>query len=195
MKRGFGFAIALALAIAAPATAQEVPQDNAEVAAMFAADQSQRMEDTLDSESAARADEQRRMRTRELFEAGELMTGTDYFGAAFIFQHGNEPRDYLLAHVLAVRAAALGHKDAEWIAAATLDRYLQSIGQPQIYGTQYRFPNEGGVTMEPYDRTLLVDALRKASSAGDLAAQERNLAEYAKLVPPAEAGGDEAGSN
>ncbi len=94
-----------------------------------------------------------------------------------------------------MRAAGLGHKDAEWIAAATLDRYLQSIGQPQIYGTQYRFPNGGGVTMEPYDRAFLVDALRKALSAGDLASRERKLAEYAKLVAPAEDDGAEVGSN
>lgn len=179
--RFFG-AIALSLALAIPATAQDAVPDNSEMAAMFEADQSQRSEDIEDHEAAAKADEARRQRTRELLEAGELKTAADYFGAAFIFQHGSEPRDYLLAHAMAVRSLGLGYEAAEWIAAATLDRYLQSVGQPQIYGTQYRFPNEGGVTMEPYDRAILVDSLRKVTGAGDLASQERKLEEYVRLV-------------
>ncbi len=173
----------VAVLIATPGAAQTSLEDNAEMAAMFAADQSQRASDTEDHEAAAKADEQRRARTREMIETGTLKTGADFFGAAFIFQHGSEPRDYLLAHTLAVRSLGLGFGDAEWIAAATLDRYLQSIGQSQVYGTQYRFPMEGGVTMEPYDRTLLVDNLRMATGAGDLSSQECKLGEYAKLVP------------
>ena len=188
MNRYFRGAFTLVLALSIPAAAQA--PDNVEMAAMFAADQSQRASDIEDHEAANKADEQRRIRARELLDNGELVTGADLFGAAFIFQHGREPRDYLLAHTLAVRSLGLGFKNAEWIAAATLDRYLQSIGQPQVYGTQYRFPEEGGVTMEPYDRALLVDSLRKATGAGDLTAQERKLEGYAKLV----AGPSDSGS-
>jgi hypothetical protein len=173
----------LALMLASLAAAQESAQNNAEMAAMFAADQSQRTADIEDHEAAAQADAERRQRARALYEGGALTTGADFFGAAFIFQHGREPRDYLFAHTLAMRSLALGFKDAGWIAAAALDRYLQSIGQPQVYGTQYRFPEEGGVTMEPYDRTLLSDTQRRATGAGDLSAQERKLAEYPRLVP------------
>lgn len=173
---------ALALALAVPAAAQEPPADNPEMAAMFAGDQAQRSGDSEDPEAGYKADVERRARTRALYDSGELKTGTDYFGAAFVFQHGSEPRDYLFAHTLAMRALALGRKDAEWIAAATLDRYLQSIGQPQAYGTQFRFPEEGGVTMEPYDRALLSDAHRRVTGVGDLAAQNRRLEEFARMV-------------
>ena len=172
----------LALALAVPAAAQEPPADNAEMAAMFAADQAQRSGDSEDPEVGYKADIERRARTRALYDSGALKTGTDYFGAAFVFQHGSEPRDYLFAHTLAMRAMALGRKDAEWIAAATFDRYLQSIGQPQVYGTQFRFPEEGGVTMELYDRSLLSDAHRRATGVGDLAAQNRRLEEFARMV-------------
>jgi hypothetical protein len=178
---------ALALVLAMPAAAQEPVADNAEVAAMFAADQGQRTGDNQDPEAGFKADKERRARTRALYDSGELRTANDYFGAAFIFQHGTEPRDYLLAHALAMRSLALGRKDAEWIAAATLDRYLHATGQPQAFGTQFRFPDGGGVSMEPYDRALLSDAQRRATGAGDLAAQARQLEEYAKLVPPAAA--------
>jgi hypothetical protein len=34
--------------------------------------------------------------------------------------------------------------DARWIAAATLDRYLQRIGQPQVFGTQFSSTMENG---------------------------------------------------
>jgi len=38
-------------------------------------------------------------------------------------------RDYLLAHVLASVAVAKGDSKSLWISAASLDRYLQLIGQ------------------------------------------------------------------
>lgn len=174
-----GAALGLALAWTAPSLAQTA--DNPEMAAMFNADQSQRAADVEDHEAAAAADAQRRVRTRELLASGALKSGADFLGAAFIFQHGTEPRDYLLAHVLAVRAVGLGFKNAEWIAAATLDRYLQSVGQPQIYGTQFRFP-DGVLTMEPYDRALLDDALRNAAGVADLATQERKLEEMKATI-------------
>ena len=55
-----------------------------------------------------------------------------------IFQHGTKPEDYLLAHVLATAALRKGGAPlAPGLVAATLDRYLQSIGQPQVFGTQF----------------------------------------------------------
>ena len=40
-----------------------------------------------------------------------------------------------MAHTLAMVAVARGDADARWIGAATLDRYLQAIGRPQVYRT------------------------------------------------------------
>ena len=78
-----------------------------------------------------------RERVAALLAAGALHTADDYRKAAFVFQHGDRSDDYLLAHTLALVAVAKGDQGAAWIAAATLDRYLQSVRQPQIYGTQY----------------------------------------------------------
>ena len=103
---------------------------------------------------------------RNLLRRGLVQTGVDNRDAAWLFQHGENPKDYLLAHVLAVRAMALGETTASWIAAATLDRYLQSIGKEQIFGTQYSAgaisgPNGGAKsapsstrTQAPFDPTL-----------------------------------------
>ena len=78
----------------------------------------------------------RQKRVHEMLNEGTVRTINDYIWASFIFQHGETPDDYLLAHVLAMVAASKGDKMGRWIAAATLDRYLQSIRQPQVFGTQ-----------------------------------------------------------
>lgn len=79
---------------------------------------------------------------------------------------------------------ARGRRDAAWIAAATLDRYLQSIGQKQVYGTQYRTPHDGPTTQEPYDRALISDELRKIGGVGPQAQQEKRRAELEALRAP-----------
>lgn len=122
-------------------------------------------------------DEARRRRTRALLGAGALTTGTDFYHAAFVFQHGSEPDDYLLAHSLAMAAVARGRADANWIAAAALDRFLQNIGRPQIFGTQYRTPPGEETTQAPYDRALVPDSLRAALGVPVQAAQEERRRE------------------
>jgi hypothetical protein len=49
----------------------------------------------------------RRKRVRGLLDAGELKTSEDYVRAAFIFQHGERPDDYLLASVLGLVATRI----------------------------------------------------------------------------------------
>src|SRR5689334_20663257 len=116
--------VAALLSLAAPAVSQTPPADNAEMAAIVAADQAVREGGgQVDGQAMVRADAERRQRTRELFDGGALTTANDFFAAAFVFQHGETPEDFLLAHVFAVRSLALGRTDAEWITAASLDRY------------------------------------------------------------------------
>jgi hypothetical protein len=116
----------------------------------------------------------RKQQVRTLLTNGGLKTGEDFYDAAFIFQHGETADDYLFAHVLAMDAVVKGYDTAKWIAAATLDRYLQIIHQPQVFGTQYPLdPNkphptedttpEGrfkGRTQQSYNDMLLPDSLR-----------------------------------
>lgn len=146
---------------------------NPEMKRLFEEDQSARQNPTkIDWKIVSRDDEGRRQRTKQLLNAGKLRSGDDFFHAAFIFQHGEKPDDYLMAHTLATIANGRGSRDATWIAAATLDRYLQSIGQRQIYGTQYRSMPNGGTTQDPYDKNLISDALRGVMGVPQLAEQE-----------------------
>lgn len=109
----------------------------------------------LDQSHHAETDRSKyREQVQELMRSGKVQSAKDYYYAAFIFQHGQKPSDYLYAHVLAVTAVNKGLHAAIWISAATLDRYLQSVEQPQIFGTQL------GDGQEPYDRKMLSDEIR-----------------------------------
>lgn len=168
---------ALLLMIATPTSAQQLT-DNAEMAQIYEADQAVRANIPKDVTPAyfqkmIAEDKARKARTEALLKAGALHTGQDYERAAFIFQHGDKPGDYLLAHTLAMVAMTKGNHAASWIAAATLDRYLMTIEQPQIYGTQYKSPAAGTVTQDPYDRTLISDALRTELGVPVQADQEK----------------------
>ena len=72
---------------------------------------------------------------KQMLDQGLLHSGNDFHAAAFVFQHGDVPNNYLLAHVLAMAAQAKEQvPNAGWIAMATLDRYLQKVGQAQVMG-------------------------------------------------------------
>lgn len=190
-------AVVLLLGQAAPAAvpppaAAAAPADDAEMARLFADDQAIR-QDLTPARFADKAfmrrfvdgDRARLKRTRALLDEGRLRTGADFYHAAFLFQHGDTADDYLLAHALAIAATARGHPRAAWIAAATLDRFLQTTGRPQVYGTQYGRGPDGATTLEPYDRALVPDGVRQAAGVPPIPEQERRLGEMGGRLPPA----------
>lgn len=153
---------------------------NPEMKRMFDEDQRVRQVGSfkIDWSVVDKSDAARREATMKLINAGALHSGEDFMGAAQVFQHGPTANDHLLAHTLAMIAVRKGYSDAIWLAAATLDRYLQMIHQPQIYGTQFTTPKQGPTTQVPYDRTLISDALRRQLDVPALAAQEKQCKQY-----------------
>jgi len=150
---------------------------NAEMTAIFDADQADRRATKIDWSVVGPADEKRRARTEELLNSGALQSGDDFYHAAFLLQHGAAPDDYLKAHLLAMVAIARGKPRATWIASATLDRYLQSIGKPQLLGTQFSLSPNTAASQEPYNRALVPDAMRKALRVPSIAEQEKQRLE------------------
>jgi hypothetical protein len=133
----------------------------------------------------------RRAEVRKLLEEGKLTSGEDFSDAALIFQHGQTPEEFLFAHVLAVEALIRGGSADKWLAAATLDRYLQAVNRPQIFGTQYPGDKAAGNTpkpqvdphvmniqrtQQPYDAKLLPESVRQDFCVPDVSQQEKNLA-------------------
>lgn len=151
---------------------------NAEMKAIFDEDQRVRQSRKIDWDSVTKSDAGRRQQTRKLLAKGALHTGEDYEEAAFVFQHGDSASDYLLAHTLAMVAVSKGDATAIWIAAASLDRYLENIGQQQIFGTQYSVDASHHWTQEPYDRDLISDALRRQLGVPPQELQRERLKAY-----------------
>jgi hypothetical protein len=152
---------------------------NPEMRQIFEEDQKVRQPGTkIDWTVVNKTDAEHRQATLKLLNDGALHSGEDFNWAAFVFQHGSAPDDYLLAHTLAMIAVEKGYSDALWISAATLDRYLQSIKQPQIYGTQYQTPTGAPTTQEPYNRTLIPDAVRLQLGVPERSAQEAQRKQY-----------------
>ena len=135
-------------------------KDNEDLKRLFDDDQAIRQGNRPLSSQDQLEDRNRRDIVRELSAQGAISSGMDHFRAAYIFQHGSEPRDYLLAHAHAIAALGAGVRDAQWIAAATLDRYLLSIGQKQVLNTQYTVTTSGINILRPADDTVIPASLR-----------------------------------
>lgn len=159
---------------------------NVEMAGIYEDDQKVRqngLATRTDWNAIEKADRARRERVAALLAAGALHTADDYRQAAFVFQHGERSDDYLLAHTLALLAVAKGDQGAAWIAAATLDRYLQSVRQPQIYGTQFLGAG-AAITQKPYNQQLISDALRTELGVPTAASQGERLKTLQSPAPP-----------
>ncbi len=175
-------------------TVPKLPDVNSEVLQLFIEDQWDRGNDVfgggqvkssenLNWKAIGAHDVQRQGRIRSLMTEGKLQSARDYQFAGLIFQHSDNSQGLLLAHVLAVSAVAKGGIDARWLAAATLDRYLQSIQRPQVFGTQF-FQSEGkNWTMEPYERGLVSDSMRAIWCVVPLSEQNQILKEGAEGKP------------
>nr|WP_240978687.1 energy transducer TonB [Longimicrobium terrae] len=90
----------------------------------------------------------------------------------------------------------MGNDRARWLAAASLDRWLLSTGQPQRYGTQYL--EQGGRTyLQPIDSTAVTDEERRRAGVETLdgirarLARVNGTAEGSLAPPPARAEADE----
>lgn len=122
--------------------AQEPDSSNRELASLVQADQREaqalvkaggREEDLRVWVSAGAP---RRELVRRLIRTGGLVTADDYVNGALLLQHGDSPEDFLLAHVLATIAGFKGSRTGRFLSAASLDRYLLNVGQPQAFGIQ-----------------------------------------------------------
>lgn len=170
---------AASLAAAPSPAPSEAPASDPEMKHIFDEDQADRSGDPtkINWRVVGPRDAARREATRRLLAEGRLRSGQDFLEAAFVFQHSSDARDYLLAHALAIIAAEKGTPRGAWIAAATLDRYLQTIGRSQIFGTQFKPSGPGAWTQEPYDHDLISDALRRELGVPDAAGQASQLQE------------------
>ncbi len=84
----------------------------------------------------AAKDAKRLARVRELLRLDRVKTAADYDICALIFQHGTQADDFLVAHELSVVAGMKGSLGS--LPALAEDRFLNSVGQKQRFGSQYK---------------------------------------------------------
>lgn len=173
-------AVLLPVAACATAPAPQRGPASTELEAIFSADQADRQVDdirAIDWDAISTRDREREARVKELYRQGAFESAADWYHAAMVLQHASEPADYLLAHDWCVAAIALGSEPARWLAAATLDRYLDHQGKPQQFGTQYRSDSPGAPwKLSPVDGAI-TDQLRTIMHVPTLAEAERREAE------------------
>ena len=175
--RSILMALAFTIVMALQTAPTGVAPDNLELNQMYKLDQSEREGANVDWTALYRHDMERRARLKHLLESGGVQSAADYFHAAMIYQHGQTPDDYLLAHLLAVTAISKGSKEARWLSAATMDRYLRSIWQPQVYGTQStRSSDKEPWTHDSMNENLVSDSMRAALCVVSLSKQREDFA-------------------
>ena len=114
--------------------------DNLKLEELYLADQADRAKvysSPTEIEGLQRRDVARRDEVLEMMSRGDVGTANDLYHAGVILLHSAQPRDFLTAHRMATISAIMGHKGSRWLVAASLDRFLMAISQPQVYGTQF----------------------------------------------------------
>ncbi|WP_129626871.1 hypothetical protein [Candidatus Oscillochloris fontis] len=79
---------------------------------------------------------QRCQRVIDLYSAGQIVNGADYFHAAWVMLCGETQGHYHMARVLARQATEQGEERAWSLRAMAWDRWLVASGKPQRFGTQ-----------------------------------------------------------
>jgi len=149
--------------------------------------------DSRTGKKVERTDEERRLLVFELLARGAVVGPEDKFDAALILQHTElkfcgkdmvsaSPENYLLAHDLFESAYQAGFKDARYLIAASLDRYLSFTKGYQKYGTNRVFTDSGKEEWVPIDRKT-TDAERAKYGIPPLAVLLKQFPEEAQQRP------------
>lgn len=175
-----------ALAACAPRGDAARTEAEAELRALYEADQSDRrplptglsiaVRDSQIAATMAR-DSARRARVRELVARDLVSTADGFAHAAMIINHAHDTVSYHFAHALAMRGLDLepSHREAGRLAAITADNLRWRRGEPTWYSIKVR----GGLREPPVahavDSTRIPDAERVRLGFDSLAAQRRQV--------------------
>ncbi len=137
-KTNYILILAFLILVSCKKRKKEIAIDNVELIELTDADQNERKNSELDPKLIYVKDSLRREKVIVLESEKKLKTSNDVYNAALIFQHGRDSTDYLKALNFIKKSIELDSTRNKWLFAAITDRYLLSIGKPQIYGTQYQ---------------------------------------------------------
>ena len=91
-------------------------------------------------DNMAKRDSIRLQQVNKLYKDNQISKPLDKFYAAFVLHHSKKSELFEIAQKLANEAASVSELKnnyvAQWLAKATYDRWMVSLGKPQKYGTQ-----------------------------------------------------------
>ncbi len=159
--------------VSAQSKSKSAVKDNAELKRLHDEDQADRTPakgKEIDWSIIAPRDKSRLTRVKEFLSQDLLQTAEDYYRAALILQHGEEPEDFLLAHEFCVIAIVKGKndKDARWLAASSEDRFLMHLERPQRFATQFHSEGNGPILLYKVGSGV-TDKMRKIMGLHSLA--------------------------
>jgi hypothetical protein len=134
--------------------------DNAELISIYISDQTDRNSHDINWDEVSKRDSLRRIRVNEILESNGIITARDHKNAAMVFLHGKDSADYGKAIRFMKKAIELDSTMNKWLFAAATDSYLLSIGEPQIYGTQYIKMGDEPWKVALIDTSKITDAVR-----------------------------------
>ena len=175
MKYSITFVI-LILIFSCKKEKNEIIEDNRELIELAEADQSERENFELDPKLIYKNDSLRREKVIHFEKNEKLKTSKDFYNASLIFQHGKDSTDYLKALNFMKKSIELDSTINKWLFAAITDRYLLSVGKPQIYGTQFqKFGIDSPWELGKIDTTKISDKERIELGIGTLAEQRKKV--------------------
>jgi hypothetical protein len=150
-------------------------QDNPELKKMYEDDQNSRKVEKIDWKNLLKQDSTRRVEVLEIIKQNKVITPMDYYYVSMIFQHGSDSTSYKMAWDYSNKASSMDSTNikARWLSAASYDRYLLSIGQPQVYGTQFTVVDKK-YYLRDFDTTKVTDKERIYYKVGSL----KSIREY-----------------
>jgi hypothetical protein len=161
-------------------SAAETPADNPRLVAMYAEDQSDRIDwrnKKITSKRLLERDEQRRAEVLALLADGQVRTGHDFFCAAVVFHHGQTVDHYRTAVSLAWVGMTLdpANKDHLYLVASSWDRFMLKQNRPQWYGTKCVYEAGRPTALHPVDETAVTDEDRARFDLKPLAVMRSQL--------------------
>jgi len=156
---------------------KEVIEDNAELIEIYKNDQADRQAgENIDWSVVSKRDSLRELRVYQLLDSNKVRTSKDYHNAAMVFQHGGDSTAYGMAVKMMRKSIELDSTADKWLLAATIDRYLLSKDEPQIYGTQYhKYGKDEPWQIAKMDTTKISDAERIEYGVETLAEQKEKV--------------------
>lgn len=131
------------------------------------------LEDSKIIKKLLKKEQEARKKLLLMLKRGEVITADDFYRAALLFQHDKSFKSYALAIALSTISYLLGERWGKSLSAAAIDRFLLSIHQKQLFGTN--FENlDNTWKMAPWQEGI-PDKLRKEYDIPPLKKLQREL--------------------